>query len=187
MPLTNPTAAIKHLYPGIKDSQFSFKKNREGIVLEWIDPAIEPDKESYPAHAELESAEQAWTPPSILDGGAREPTSAELDANRTLADIYYKLKIQTMLDEEAGFYGFGSPKINPLTKRLEFVADINSAAKYTAIAGPFRANASKLALWASDVWAEAARIDAQWKGGAIQAPSWGELRALLPPAPSRTS
>lgn len=129
-----------------------------------------------------------YTPPSELTGGTRMPTSAELDADRTAAGLFYQYMIQSILDAEAGFYKFGRVVKDPRTGLRSFVPDIASAAKYTSVAGPFRANATKLMVWASDVWKEAERIDAQWKDGQFPAPTWDELRAMLlaaAPAPVR--
>ena len=178
MPLTNPKQAITHLYPGIKENQYSFRDDGAGVFLERLDPSFG----TPPTHAELEAAEAAWVAPSILEGGNREPTSAELDAQPEKAVLYYKMKIQAMLDAEAGRRQFGEVVVDGDGRELKFVGKMNSVAKYPGKSN-FGQEANALLTWVDQVWKSAIDIQTAAAVDRTPAPTWEELRDLLPRPP----
>lgn len=176
--------ACEHLYPGAIDSgQIKLQDDSDGNgpYIAYFDPALG----TQPTQSELDAAEIAYQPPSILEGGDREPTTAELDANKALGVLYYMTKVQDHVNQVAASFNFGNASINPRTKALEFSGDINNIAKYlNRQTGQNGQLARTLETWNDDVWLTLRSIQADWLADVITAPTWPELLAQLPAAPT---
>lgn len=149
MPINNPVKAIKTLYPSINDKQYRFRDDGFGVYLEWLDPSLGDP----PTQSELEAAELAYLEPSYLTGGSREPGLADIQANLLAAYDYFRYRVGKKIKSVAKDAGFSEVSRN---EKGEFVETgiIEKAAKYSQVtASPFRARASALIKWESDVWA----------------------------------
>lgn len=185
--LTNPPAAIETIYPGIAPSQYRFFTIDGITTLEWLSPDIEPDPQNWPTDAQLEAAEAAYQPASYLDGGEREPTVAELQAN-LLGAYYYlfwmaqkKIAATYALPQNNFFEIIRDPKTGQFTAE----GRPEKAAKFSQVTGGNnRVKAQNLLNWESDVFDYLAT---RWSAidpngdftgtGGIAPPTWASLDA----------
>lgn len=121
--------------------------------------------------------------PSYLDGGSRDPTSAEIAANLRVAYDYYFWKVQEKVKAVAANNMFLEVK-RDAEGRFSKVGTMEKAAKYGQLAtGAFKARANQLMKWESDVWTY---LQTRWMaidpsgnftGGGVTPPTWSQLEA----------
>lgn len=195
MPLTNPTNAIKHLYPDISRDQYKFRDRSDeigedeqgnpivwdGVYLEYLDPALG----TPPTQAELEQAEIDYQPPSKLTNGTREPTVAEITANLQSGYFYYIEKVQAKVKKVAFNNGIVSISRDANGNQL-VEGSMEKAAKAAQLTGrQSTARYRDLLSWEQDVWeyltSEWALIDpnGDFTGGGATPVDWATLEAQI--------
>lgn len=143
--------ACEHLFPGaIKTGRIRLQDDSNGLgpYIAYFDPALG----TQPTQDELDAAEIAYLPPSILQGGEREPMLAELEVDLRKAYDFYFSQVQKKVRKvamNAGYFEMTQDSKGNYTK----TGSMEKAAKYAHIlTGPFRARCIQLLQWESDVW-----------------------------------
>lgn len=148
MPLSNPTNAINHIYPGIQKDQYTFRDDGSGIYLGYLDPALGDP----PTQAELEQAELDYVAPSYLDGGTREPGLSDIEQNLLATYNYFRWRVGEKVKEVAKRYGFSKIERDSAGNFVE-TGQMEKAAKYKGQQNsPFASISSQMTEWESDVW-----------------------------------
>lgn len=153
-----------------------------------FDPAMQEVRRTVVSKVGEEYVQQyaVVASPTFLNGGTREPTSAELDANRPQAGLFYMQRVQDHVDSVAAQFNFGYVAQTSEGQRY-LKGDINNIAKYlNRPSGVTAQRAKALETWNDSVWSLMRTIQGQWLSNAIPAPTWAQLLAQLPAPPAVT-
>lgn len=175
---------IKHLFgESVRPDQYRIRRHDDGQVhVDYLDPALGLP----PTPAELAAADVAYVPPSYLDGGTREPTSAELQSNLPVAFNYYFWRVQEKTSAEAAQKNYVNVTRDSDTGLFVRQGNTEKAAKYGILNGRRYSQRSRdFTGWEADVFEY---VEDQWNlidpngdfsGGGIIPPDWPTLEAQI--------